>query len=238
MRRNALRTMLSPPRSVIAIVATAAFIACFDNGTLWHEVWGSTPGTAVRWHVSIGCFAILLATLNVFFIVTAVRRSLKPVLIVSLLLSAALGFLMSEHVLLTDFAADRRELRDLVALSLARHVGLFGIAPSILIALMPLGRAGWGRELAHRAGLVIASIAALLAVAAVSQPEISAFAHRSRRALTLVNPGYPIYALVRTIRRAPADGETVGSEICIPGAVCESAAPVDVNQGREPWPAS
>jgi lipid A ethanolaminephosphotransferase len=124
-----------------------------------------------------------------------------------LLLSAFVGFFMSEYKILIDpsmiqsvLETDRREVRDLVTLPLVRHVALFGVAPSILVALVPLGTVGWGKDMIYRAGLVTASFATLALAVYVSYQDLSAFTQRHRHVRMLMNPGYPIYALVQNIR--------------------------------------
>ena len=210
---EAMRTagaVFGPPRSVVAILATAAFITCFDNNALWHEVSRLTQGREHVWSVSVAFFAMLLGTLNILLAVAALRRSLKPVLIAVLLLSALLGFFMSEYKIVVDpfmiqsvLETDRREVRDLITPSLVRHVALFGVAPSMLVALVPLvplGPSGWGKDMAYRAGLVTASLVALVLAVYLAYQDLSVFTQRHRHVRMLMNPGYPIYALVQNIR--------------------------------------
>ncbi|HSG66659.1 MAG TPA: DUF1705 domain-containing protein, partial [Gammaproteobacteria bacterium] len=191
----------------MVILATATFVTCFDNNALWSEISRLTLGAESRWAISAAFFAILVGSLNVFLAVTALHRSMKLVLIVVLMLSAMIGFFMSEYKILVDTSmiqsildTDRREVRDLVTLSLLRHVGLFGIAPSILIALVPLGPATWGRELSYRAGFVAASLVALVSVLYLSYQDMSVFTQRNRHVRMMINPGYPVYALVQNLR--------------------------------------
>jgi lipid A ethanolaminephosphotransferase len=200
-----LRRELAAPG---VIVGVALFVAIFDNEPFWRRTLQATLGDAHQAGVLLSLLAILSCTIAAAMSLAVGTRLLKAVAAAILVLASITGFFMTEYGIVIDasmirnvFATQTQEAAPLLGSALALHVALFGVAPAVLVALVPLHEPSWRRALAARALLLGLSAAALLGISYANYGPLSFFAHQHHSLRLLLNPGYPLYALARYVFR-------------------------------------
>lgn len=199
-------------RPGVLVLLASLWLATAGNLPLWRALHGAgalhgASGLLFALGVAIGitaALALLLAPL-------AWRGSLKPVLLVLLLTSAASTHFMLAYGIVVDSTmltnlvqTDLHESADLMSGSLWSTLALLGLAPAAAVWRRPLVWASWPRRLG--ANLRLAAVSTLLLAAAVFacyQPLASTM--RNQPGLRhLVNPLNTVQAALKLARRTPA----------------------------------
>ncbi|WP_159682104.1 phosphoethanolamine--lipid A transferase [Luteimonas sp. 9C] len=199
--RSRLRAALLRPRPPEGlIVAVAAWCIVSANATFWHalHVAGAAPGVQVAFGVALVALHALLFGLFAF------GRALKPVLCVLLVVTAFASFFATHYAVLFDvemihnvLRTDPAESRELLSAGLLLHVLLQGVAPAVLVTLVPLRRDTFGRAALRRVVFLLAM--ALLAAGALGSASQGIFSLvRADHALRYrITPGNVLVSAVR-----------------------------------------
>jgi len=187
-----------------AILATSAFIVCFDNGPFWASVSQASDADSHRFGILLTMFALVFCTLNVVLALAFGRRLFKLLGCALLVSAAVVGFYMSKYGVLVDASmirsvvdTDFGEASPLLTRAFFLHLLLFGVIPAAVLARVNLGTPPWHRDLCVRGVVVIASVAALLGTVYGNYRAVSFFTQDHRQVRLLVNPAYPIYSYIQ-----------------------------------------
>ena len=207
----------APPLAVtgarpgVLIVLASLWLASAGNLPLWRAlhrlgVLHGGPGLLFALGLMVGitaALALLLAPLGW-------RSSLKPVLTLLLLTSAASTHFMLAYGIVIDstmlnnlLQTDLRESADLMSGSLWSTLGLVGLAPAVAVWRRPLAWAPWPRRLGANLRLAAASAAALVAAVFICYQPLASTMRNQPGLRHLVNPLNTLQAAAKLVRHAP-----------------------------------
>jgi glucan phosphoethanolaminetransferase (alkaline phosphatase superfamily) len=203
--RGRLETVLLP----LTIAAVALFITVFDNSPLWSATLRATVLDEHQDAILVSLFVAVLTTLIIPLTLAAGVRGMKAVAIVLLLIAAAASFSMSGYGAMIDASMIRSlaqaDVTPLLTSGFLVHLGIFGVVPALAVALVPIARAGWRRELVVRTVVLIISVVTAAGTMYVNYGPLSLFARENRQLHLLVNPAYPVYSAIRYLSDADAE---------------------------------
>ncbi|MGJ9418067.1 phosphoethanolamine transferase [Massilia sp. CMS3.1] len=173
MKWNEVHTILSRRIGVNTLVFLVALaLASAGNLRFWSVFVQAAGGLSVaRLPLLAGSFAIVALFFHALLTLASFRRTVKPALIAAVLTASAASWFITEYGIVIDrtliqsvFETDIHEAAELLNWRLVLFVALSGGLPSLLIARMEIRFPAGARGLAHRAGIVAASLtlAALL----------------------------------------------------------------------------
>jgi lipid A ethanolaminephosphotransferase len=159
----------------LAVYGLAAYFVFVLNGAFWRRLFAAAPPAVVYdWAFLAAVAVILLLVTSMAASVIAIGRLFKPAAALLLIVCAAASYFMGAFGTVIDsgmiinvLQTDRAEASDLMTWRLVAHVLLWGVAPAVLLALLPIQRRPLIDELKRRvvSGFVIVSV-----IAAVSYP--------------------------------------------------------------------
>lgn len=207
------------------ILLVSAFLAATANLGFWRGVLaGRDPWLPATWLFAAATVVILTCIHFLLPALLGTRRSLKPLLALLLLVSAATSYYAQRYGVVIDaamirnvLATDRREAGELLGLDIILHVALFGVLPALAVLAVRLRPRGWRRGIAIRAGTVLlAVVVALGALMAVFQDFSSTMRnHKSLRyAITPANVAWSLGSVAadritwQVAARVPSDPAT------------------------------
>ncbi len=190
------------------IVLVSVFLVAFGNFTFFKNVLAVYPlddGNAL-YVASVAllfiCFNILLFSLVCF------KYTLKPVLILILLVSSMAAYFMDTYnVILDDVMIDNtmktdvHEATDLLSLQQVMYFLLLGVLPSFLVYRAKVTYWPWKKAIITRVGLMVGALA-LAVIMVLSLSGFYASFFREHKPLRYyANPSYYIYSLGKYIGR-------------------------------------
>jgi lipid A ethanolaminephosphotransferase len=207
----ALTKWLSPKLSLTSLIfLTALFLTTFDNQAFFTAVFKVVDASGLADnHFKIALFAALLAVFNLLLSLVASKYVFKPFVILVLLLASIISFFMDAYGVIIDVSmiqniveTDTKEAAELISLQLGRHVLLFGVLPALFIYRVDIQYHSFFKELLIRC-VCLLLFSAILGGIIFSYYKDFALIDRNNRALRyLINPNYPIYALIKYTNRA------------------------------------
>jgi len=194
---------------LLTLLGVTAFISVVDNGALFGAVLADTAGTDHRLAILLS-LGLIVACANLLVLALAPgRRAFRIVAGVMLVAAAAVSYFMNNYGVIIDPSmirnvaeTDIREASPLLSAAFLLHVLGFGVVPAIVVALVPLGRPGWRRDLGHRAAVVAVSLVLLVSVVYTNYGPVAIFGHQHHALRMQINPLYPFYSLYRYAARA------------------------------------
>lgn len=192
--------------TVSLLLLVTAYLAVFQNASLWHAVLQTLPPGESAGHlaflagIGLTLFAILMVALSAL----GAGPLLKPALIVCVLIAATCSHFMDRFGVVIDRSmianavqTDPHEAGELFTVGAAADLLLRGILPAILIAWIPLRRAGWRRELVQRVALPVLTLIVALVVVAAQFKDYALWGREHREVRMYVNPTFPMYSVTR-----------------------------------------
>lgn len=162
-----------PVRPEYASLAVAAFMAVVLNIAFWRRLYAAVAPSSV-YEVLFVCavFVVALGLLTLFFQLFAVPALFKPVAVITLVASAAVGYFIAEYGVVFDtnmlvnvLETDRAEAGDLLTGRFVLHLLAFGVLPACLLLLWPIAYRPFWQELFFNLRLGVAIIVVALLVA-------------------------------------------------------------------------
>jgi len=187
------------------LALTAAFIMLAGNGRFWHAALAGRPWSEPATWLFAGAIFVTLACF--YFAAAALvssRRTVRPVLALCLLVTAAASYYMDRYAIYLDramvrnvLATNYKEAVELLGWGMARHMLLFGIVPAGLLWWPVLERRSWRRAAAVRAawiaGAVLLGVGSALAIFA----DFASLVRNQPEVRHLVTPGNAVASLMR-----------------------------------------
>lgn len=194
--------------STVVNLIAAAFLVCFANGLFWHT-FTSKLGKESNGHLAflVVTGLIIWMVFNVLFSFFSYRPIYKPFLIIVFCISATVSYFMGNYSIVIDkqmitnlLETDFREAAEQLTWALFVHVALIGLLPSILLQQMQINYQPWRRELLVRSGVILISTLLIVAMVVVNFKEFALFGRENKELRMYINPTYPIYSLVKTVK--------------------------------------
>lgn len=216
-----LRPMLKVETVVLVVVA---WLIATVNGSWWSasgagRVW-SDPA---NWLFVVACFVALVALHFVLLAPVANRWTIRPLLSVVVVASAATAYFMRTYSVMMDptmvqniLKTDTHEARDLLTWSLVGAVLLWSAVPLTFIWWVRIEHGPWLRSVLVRVGTMAgALVVAVLSVLLVSR-DVTSLMRNQRELRYLITPGNVIYGLAGSVARGArsvrAPREPVGTD--------------------------
>jgi lipid A ethanolaminephosphotransferase len=195
--------------TLLAILGVALFITLVDNQAFFASALAATQGNEHRTGILFSMFALVAGPMTLILALAPGRRAFKALAGILLLAAAGAGYFMSKYGVLIDSSmirnlaeTDVREASPLVTPALFLHIGIYGLAPAILVFLLPLGRIGWKREFALRVSTAFASIVVVTLTVYANFAALASFGAENHGLRMQMNPLYPLYAVYSYATRA------------------------------------
>ena len=224
--REALRPTL---RVETLLLVVALYLVLALNGRWWTEVLAGRSGSHPSTWLFAAATAVALTGLHfVLLAPVASRWTVRPLLTVTVILSAAVAYYMRTFAVIMDptmiqnvLATDLREARELLSLSMVLSVIAWSALPLAFIWVVRLERVPWPRAFVVRlASISGASLVAAVALLGVSR-DLSSLMRNRHELRYLITPGNYIYGLAssssRRLQRANLEREIVGGDAHLTG---------------------
>jgi len=126
--------------STVVIVISAIFIAFFDNFTFYKKVFEVYPINAQNILFLISLSLVLTLVITLFFVLVNYKYTLKPILILFLIVSSMLNYFMVTYNLIIDedmirngLQTDASESFDLITTNMFLYLVFLGLIPSFIV---------------------------------------------------------------------------------------------------------
>jgi lipid A ethanolaminephosphotransferase len=194
---------------IVVNLVAAAFLVCFANGPLWHAVIAKLGmKTAGHWVFLVVAGLSLWMLLHIIFSLFSFRPVHKPVLIILFCTAATVSYFMGSYGIVIDkqmitnlLETDGREASEQLSWPLFGHFFLLGLLPSALLLRTRITYQPWRRELLVRGGAILASLVLLVVMVLADFKEFVLFGRENKELRMYINPTYPIYSLVKTVKK-------------------------------------
>jgi lipid A ethanolaminephosphotransferase len=211
-------------RVEIVVLAVIGWLVAFMNGSWWSAAMAGRDWREVSSWLFLGCMAVALVALHFVLVAPLANRwTLRPLLSVLVVASAAAAYYMGTYAVLMDpamirnvLATDTHEARELLTWSMAAWVFAASALPLLFVWWVRIERRPWPRALGMRVGATLgALLLAVLVVLPVSR-DLTSMLRNHREMRYLVTPGNLVYGLVANsagrMRDARAPREPVGQD--------------------------
>jgi lipid A ethanolaminephosphotransferase len=180
---------------------TCLFIMATANDTFWGHamrIFAGDPVALVTFGISI---LLLMFAPSMAF---TQRWLVKPYLILLLLIAAGASHFQETYGIIVDrdmiqnvASTTSSEAKHLMTMGLISDLGLFGVMPSLTIALAPLKRERfWGKTLRNTA-IGVVSFAAFLGLLLTDYGQFASIFREQRELMASFQPGAPITGAIR-----------------------------------------
>lgn len=191
-------------------IAVALFLTAFDNNSLWQAVIQIAPPlTLDNLRILATFFILVCALFTVALLLFGIKYVFKPALAIILITAAVISYFMNAYGVVIDramiqnvFETDVHEAGELLSLGLLWHALLFGILPACLLFRIPIHYESFWREAGKRCLVLCCCLLVLGVTVFTSYMDLSLILRRNRQLRLLVNPSYPVYAMVTYARQA------------------------------------
>ncbi|MEO5670304.1 MAG: phosphoethanolamine--lipid A transferase [Ramlibacter sp.] len=185
------------------VLACAAFLMLAGNGSFWRAALAdrssSDPGA---WLFAAAVFFFLGALYFAAGAVISTRHTVRPLLAVLLLATAAGSYYMDRYGIYLDrvmlrnvLATDFNEARELLSGGLALHVAIFGVFPAALLWWPHLKRRPLGRAIAVRVAWVLGALAVAFGSLLLVFADFGSLMRNNQDMRYLITPGNIIASL-------------------------------------------
>jgi lipid A ethanolaminephosphotransferase len=205
-----LRPMLRIETVVLVVIA---WLIATVNGAWWGAVGaGRAWADPANWLFMAAVFVALVALHFVLLGALANRWTVRPLLTVIIVASAAAAYFMRTYAVIMDptmiqniLKTDTHEARELLSWSMASSVLLWSMLPTAFVWWVRIEHRPWVRAFFVRTGYMAgALVVAVLSVLLVSR-DLTSLMRNQREVRYLITPGNYIYGLVGNLARGARD---------------------------------
>jgi lipid A ethanolaminephosphotransferase len=196
------------------LACAAVFILLTGNGPFWRAALAGRAWAEPATWLFAG--AVFVSVSALYFALTALvstRHTVKPLLTVLLLVTAAASYFMDRYSIYLDrtmlrnvTATNYKEAGELLGWGLAGHLLAFGVVPSALVWWPRIRQRPWRRAAAVRAGFVAAALVLAVASLLLVFADFASLMRNHREVRWLITPGNAVVALTQNAleRSVPA----------------------------------
>jgi lipid A ethanolaminephosphotransferase len=186
------------------VLLVAGFLMLAGNGPFWRAVLAGRPwGEAGTWGFAASLFMAFTAFYLAAGAAVSGRHTVKPLLTVLLMVSAAAGYYMDRYAIYYDrvmlrnvFATNYKEARELLGWGLVFQLLVFGVLPSALVWWPQLKRRPLGRALAVRLGWVAVALGVGVGSLLLVFADFASLMRNHKEMRYLITPGNIVAAMV------------------------------------------
>jgi lipid A ethanolaminephosphotransferase len=178
------------------VLLVAAFLTLTGNFTFLEKTLQIYP-LSENWLFVGSLFLFLFTFLSALLIVLCFRWSLKPILILLLLISAVLtystnnfGVVFDHNMITNTFETDTSEFSDLVSIKSLIYFCLLGLIPSTYVWKIQLVKSSIKTQLWQRVKMLLALIVVFVIVVLSFSKHYTSFARENRDLRLYITPTY------------------------------------------------
>jgi lipid A ethanolaminephosphotransferase len=187
------------------VLLAAVFLMLVGNGPFWRAALaGRSWGESATWFFAGAIFMAFSAFYLAAGSAVAGRHTVKPLLTVLLVVSAAAAYYMDHYAIYFDAAMLRnvlatnfKEASELLGWDMAFHVLALGVVPSALIWWPQVKRRPMARALAVRLGLIGVAVAVGVGSLLLVFADFASLMRNQRETRYLITPGNLVAAMAR-----------------------------------------
>jgi len=185
------------------IILTAIFFMAFDNITFFQEVINVYPLTGFQSTLFIVSLALVFSCVNIIILsLLCYKFTIKPVLIIFLILSAACAYFMDTyHVIIDDvmidniLKTDSGEALDLFSLKQCAYLLFLGILPALWVYKVPLAEMSFKKAVLSRLSLITVALMIIVITILSLGDFYASFLRENKSLRNYANPSYYIYSV-------------------------------------------
>jgi lipid A ethanolaminephosphotransferase len=186
------------------VLLAAIFMLAVGNGPYWRAALaGRDWGAAGTWIFAGAMFVGFTTFYFAFIAAFANRYTVRPLLAVLLVVTAAASYYMDRYAIYLDramlanvLATNYKEARELVGWGPLVYIFLFGVVPAGLLWLPQLKTRPWRRAIAVRIGWIVAALALCVASLLLVFAEFASLMRNHRELRNLLTPGNVVASLI------------------------------------------
>jgi len=189
------------------IIWSALFFVIFDNYAFFKNIVEVYPASVKNIGFLISLAVVLTGVIVLLLALVSSKYTLKPVLIVLLLVSSAAGYFMNNFNIVIDdamirgiFATNTKEAFELISLKLFLYVLVFGLLPSAAVYYANVQYGSWKRELSSRLKLIAVCLAVIFFSMLLFSKFYTSFFREQKPLRYRSNPTYYIYSLGKYVK--------------------------------------
>lgn len=202
-------------RSEYLVLLFSILLVVGYNQSLWQGLVQTHSEFSLHNALFLASCAILLTALfNIIFSLLAVKKLLKPLLIIIVICSALTSFFMDSYGVLIDASmlqnvveTDSSEAFELFSFSFVLHMLLWGLLPAWIIYKIDIQHATFFRQATLNGFSILMSILAIGLIAAFFYQDYASTFRNHREFRSLINPTNYIHAIDKTIRSQSKQSE-------------------------------
>lgn len=220
-----------PTLRVETLLALAvAYLIALGNGSWWSAAAaGRSPGDPATWLFVGACFVLLAAAHFLVLALVANRFTVKPLLALLVVATAAASWFMQSYSILLDpsmlqnvLRTDWHETRDLLTWGMAGYVLLWCTPPLVVVAWVRIERRPVARAVLFRAAAVTAAAVLTAGAALLVSKDLVPMMRNQHELRYRITPGNLVYSLGRNLLR---DAAAVAGPRRVVGADARRVAP-------------
>jgi len=216
------------------VLLAAVFMLAVGNGPYWRAAlagrdWGAGGTWVFAGAMFVGFTTFYFAFIGVF----ANRYTVRPLLALLLVVTAAASYYMDRYAIYLDramlanvLATNYKEARELVGWGPAIHIFLFGAVPAALLWLPRLKTRPWRRAIAVRIGWIVAALVLCVASLLLVFAEFASLMRNHRELRNLLTPGNVVASLIGNAFASSARGNQPRIVVAPDAKVVARAAPM------------
>lgn len=200
------KAIIASSLNPVTLMAWAAlWIAGPGNWPLWRAIAGLeelSPEAGLTF--GLGLFAMIAASLVALMSVIGWRRTLKPAIVVLVLLAAVIAHFSGNYGVVIDptmidnvQGTDGAEVRDLLSVKLVLSIALLGALPAWVFARIPVDWARWPRGALRNLATLIAAFVVVITAGVVIYQDLSGTMRNHKSLRYLVSPFNGLYSVGR-----------------------------------------
>ncbi|HXE49340.1 MAG TPA: phosphoethanolamine--lipid A transferase [Ramlibacter sp.] len=187
------------------VLLVAMFLMAAGNGPFWRAALaGRGWGEPATWFFAGALFTAFAALYVAAGAAVAGRHTVKPLLTVLLMVSAAAGYYMDRYAIYLDpamlrnvLATNYKEASELLGWDLALHVLAFGVLPSVLVWWPQLKRRSLGRALLVRLAWVALAVGVGAGSLMLVFADVASLMRNHTEVRYLITPGNIVASMAR-----------------------------------------
>ncbi|WP_322527602.1 phosphoethanolamine--lipid A transferase [Salinicola sp. LHM] len=198
------RPVVSP--ELLTLIVSISF-TLFYNATFWEKVFElHSPDLPGSWLTLIGYGVLMTLIQYVVFMLFATRYTVKPVMIVLILVAASVSYFTTTYhtyfdttMVVNTLQTDTREAGELLTLGLFNHLLIFGILPIVVLLRLKVSRSRWKVALIRKVAYFSGGIVLLIGSALLIYQSLSSEMRNNPEMRYLLTPGNYVVSLVRVL---------------------------------------
>lgn len=215
-----LRNREIPVETIVFAVSLYASLAF--NTVFWKQTaaTGILSGASGVW-TALVLFVVITALHYFILLLLSNRWSLKVVVPLVLMISAAAAYFTSHYTVYIDgdmirnvFATDQKESRELMTPGMIGNIVLFGLLPSILIVLLKVKKPPLLKSILKRLAVLAVTAVVILGAVFSSYQSLSSMMRNHKQLRYLITPGNFLVGTAGVLRKDTSNGprEVLGKD--------------------------